>query len=128
MHAGHELALLAEPLDHGPAHTGHDAHAYRHVCERAMNAFARSAGFSRMKVPFATSSSQSRSYSACEPSHQTTSAGLVWRARLATHCRNSLWRTHSGAVDGAFMQADSRKSKAQRSWAGALAVSSGRGF
>jgi hypothetical protein len=58
-------------------------------CERARNDFGRSAGFRRMNVLLATSSAQSRSYSACEPSHHTTLVGWVRRARSVTHCRSS---------------------------------------
>ena len=51
--------------------------------------FGRSFGFSRVKVPFSTSRLVSRSHSACEPSHQTTSRGLVSSAISRTHSATS---------------------------------------
>ncbi len=51
--------------------------------------FGRSRGFSRVKVPFSTSRPVSRSHSSCEPSHQTTSSGLVSSAMSRTHSASS---------------------------------------
>src|SRR5688572_15986829 len=68
-----------------------------------------------MKVPAATSSAHSRSYSACEPSHQTMRSGFARRATSDTHWRRARWRTHEGALDwstgaaGAFISSHSRK-------------------
>ena len=45
--------------------------------DRHQKLFGRSLGFSRVKVPFSTSRSVSRSHSACDPSHHTTASGLV---------------------------------------------------
>src|SRR5947209_74856 len=77
-----------------------------------------------MKVPFATNSSHRRSYSACEPSHQTMRSGFASPAISETHWRKPGWRTQAGAFDwsvvpvaGAFIYSDSKNSKAQRGWA-----------
>ena len=51
--------------------------------------FGRSFGFSRVKVPFSTSRPVSRSHSPPEPSHQTTSSGLVSSAMPCTHLASS---------------------------------------
>ena len=51
--------------------------------------FGRSSGFSRVKVPFSTSRLVSRSHSSGEPSHQTTSSGLVSSAISRTHLASS---------------------------------------
>src|SRR5688572_17426724 len=68
-----------------------------------------------MKVPAATSSAHSRSYSSLEPSHQTMRSGFARRATSDTHWRRARWRTHEGALDwsmgaaGAFISSHSRK-------------------
>ena len=51
--------------------------------------FGRRSGFSRVKVPASTSRLVSRSHSSCEPSHQTTSSGLVSSAISPTHPASS---------------------------------------
>ena len=51
--------------------------------DRHQKLFGRSLGFSRVKVPFSTSRSVSRSHSACDPSHHTTASGLVSSDDLA---------------------------------------------
>ena len=48
--------------------------------DRARKLFGRLAGLSLFSVPARTISSQRRSYSSCEPSHQTTRSGFVSRA------------------------------------------------
>jgi len=68
-------------------------------CERARKEFGRSFGFSRMKVPLATSSSQNCWYSPSEPSHQTMRSGFASCAISDTHCRRPGWRTQAGALD-----------------------------
>src|SRR5205809_5234639 len=80
-------------------------------CERARYEFGRKLSFNRMKLPLLTSSAQRRSYSLCEPSHQTMRSGFVSAAISETHCLNLRWRTHDGALDwsrgaaaGAFMR------------------------
>src|SRR6266540_6914460 len=47
--------------------------------------FGRNFGFSRVKVPFSTSRLVRRSHSPSEPSHQTTSSGLVSSEISRTH-------------------------------------------
>jgi hypothetical protein len=61
--------------------------------ERARKLPGRSSGFSRIKVPLRTISSHSRSYSACEPSHQWTWSGFASAAIFATHSIARGWRT-----------------------------------
>ena len=51
--------------------------------------FGRSSGFSRLNVPFSTSSPVSRSHSACDPSHHTTASGRVSCAISPTHSASS---------------------------------------
>ncbi len=51
--------------------------------------FGRSFGFSRVNVPLSMSWLVSRSHSCCEPSHQTTSSGLVSCAMSRTHLASS---------------------------------------
>src|SRR5262249_42169503 len=89
--------------------------------ERARYELGRRFSESLTKVPEATSSAQRRSYSASEPSHQTTRSGLARRAISDTHWRRPRWRTHAGAFDwsagaaaGAFIRIDSRSQTAQR--------------
>src|SRR3954466_6195714 len=74
-----------------------------------------------MKVPEATSSAQTRSYSVSDPSHQTIRSGFARPAISDTHWRRPRWRTHAGAFDwsagaaaGAFIRIDSRSQTAQR--------------
>src|SRR5687768_2608146 len=55
-------------------------------------------GFNRRNVPPATSSSHKRSYSCCDPSHQTTRAGCVRRAISVTQAFSFLFLTYDGAV------------------------------
>ena len=59
--------------------------------ERARNEFGRFAGFSLCNIPDCTISAHRRSYSSCEPSHQTILAGLALAAMSPTHFFNSAW-------------------------------------
>ena len=61
--------------------------------ERARKLAGRSAGFNRIIVPGPTISSHSRSYSACEPSHQWMWSGFASAAIFATHSIAPAWRT-----------------------------------
>ena len=57
--------------------------------DRHQKLFGRSSGFSRVNVPLSTSRPVSRSHSSSEPSHQTTSSGLVSSAISRTHLASS---------------------------------------
>src|SRR4051812_37566749 len=59
---------------------------------RARKQPGRNSGFSLMNVPPATISSQSRSYSSCEPLHQYTWSGLHSAAVSSTQFSNSWFR------------------------------------
>src|SRR3990170_4007828 len=60
---------------------------------RARKEFVRNCGLSRINVPAATISSQSRSYSSCEPLHQYTWSGLHRAAISSTQATSFLFFT-----------------------------------
>jgi len=61
--------------------------------DQARYEFGRFTGFRRRSVPARTISSQSRSDSCTEPSHQTTRSGSVNRAIVSTHSTSFLCLT-----------------------------------
>ena len=61
--------------------------------DSARKLFGRLAGLSRFSVPAATISPHRRSYSSCEPSHQTTRSGFVSWAISATQAISFRFRT-----------------------------------
>src|SRR4051794_21456342 len=67
-------------------------------CDRARYELGRLSGFRRIRVPAFTICSHSRSYSACEPSVQTTCPGLHSSAISLTQASSFLFDVQAGAV------------------------------